>query len=83
MYSYRGYDAAMIFCRKMYEGIGRDIENELFMPLTTPYRFSYIDGVYVNTEWYYSTAWMKGRRSAVKSGGKGSPAGKKTGDAQR
>ena len=51
MYSYRGYDAAMIFCRKMYEGIGRDIENELFMPLTTPYRFSYIDGVYVNTEW--------------------------------
>ena len=51
MYSYRGYDAAMIFCRKMYEGIGRDIENELFMPLTTPYRFSYIDGVYVNKEW--------------------------------
>ena len=51
MYSYRGYDAAMIFCRKMYEGIGRDIENEVFMPLTTPYRFSYIDGVYVNTEW--------------------------------
>lgn len=51
MYSYRGYDAAMIFCRKMYEGFGEDFENETFMPLTTLYRFKYEDGIYVNTEW--------------------------------
>lgn len=51
MYSYRGYDAAMIFCRKMYEGFGEGFENESFMPLTTLYRFKYEDGIYVNTEW--------------------------------
>lgn len=51
MYSYRGYDAAMIFCRKMYEGFGSEFENESFMPLTTLYRFKYEDGIYVNTEW--------------------------------
>ena len=51
MYSYRGYDAAMIFCRKMYEGFGAEFENETFMPLTTLYRFKYEDGIYVNTEW--------------------------------
>lgn len=51
MYSYRGYDAAMIFCRKMFEGIGAGFDSEVFMPLTTLYRFSNEDGVYVNAEW--------------------------------
>lgn len=50
MYSYRGYDAAMIFCRKMFNGFVDDA-NEVLMPLTTPYTFIYQDGVYVNTCW--------------------------------
>lgn len=51
MFSYRGYDAAMIFCRKMYTGIDATISDELFCPLTTPYCFQFEDGLYVNTEW--------------------------------
>ena len=51
MFSYRGYDAAMIFCRKMFTGIDSTISEELFCPLTTPYRFEFEDGLYVNTEW--------------------------------
>ena len=59
MFSYRGYDAAMIFCRKMF-GLGgfvsgneglNDIENDHFMPLTTTYRFRFDNGTYVNQEW--------------------------------
>ena len=52
MYSYRGYDATMIFCRKMFTGIDSSIEQESFKPLLTTYRFKkQEDGGYVNTEW--------------------------------
>lgn len=51
MYSYRGYDAAMIFCRKMFEGIDGHILEECHTPLATPYRFVYEDGHYVNSQW--------------------------------
>ena len=52
MFSYRGYDAAMIFCRKMFTGIDLSIEQESFKPLLTTYRFKkQKDGGYVNTEW--------------------------------
>lgn len=51
MFSYRGYDAAMIFCRKMFTGIDATISEERFCPLTTPYCFSFENGLYVNTEW--------------------------------
>jgi hypothetical protein len=51
MYSYRGYDAAMIFCRKMFEGIDGRIFEECFTPLATPYSFVYEDGLYVNNHW--------------------------------
>lgn len=51
MYSYRGYDAAMIFCRKMFTGIDATLYDETFTPLATTYRFSFEDGHYVNTEW--------------------------------
>lgn len=52
MFSYRGYDAAMIFCRKMFTGIDLSIEQESFKPLLTIYRFKkQKDGGYVNTEW--------------------------------
>lgn len=49
MYSYRGYDAAMIFCRRMFEGF--EGGGESVMPLTTPYLFTLEDGLYVNTYW--------------------------------
>lgn len=49
MYSYRGYDAAMIFCRKMYEGF--DGSGSVVAPLATPYIFAFEDGLYVNTYW--------------------------------
>ena len=49
MYSYRGYDAAMIFCRKMYEGFAGIGSVEA--PLASPYTFVFEDGLYVNTYW--------------------------------
>lgn len=48
--SYRGYDAAMIFCRMMYDGFEGFLGKTL-TPLTTPYRFEYLDGSYTNTNW--------------------------------
>ena len=50
MYSYRGYDAAMIFCRRMFEGFDEET-NEVLMPLATPYIFDFVEGLYVNTCW--------------------------------
>lgn len=50
MYAYRGYDAAMIFCRKMFCGFEDDV-NEVVMPLATPYTFTFNEGLYVNTCW--------------------------------
>ena len=49
MYSYRGYDAAMIFCRKMYEGF--EGLGGVAAPLATPYTFAFEDGLYLNTYW--------------------------------
>ncbi len=51
MFAYRGYDAAMLFCRRMFMGIDTTFGEELFSPLTTAYRFRFEDGLYVNTEW--------------------------------
>ncbi len=51
MYSYRGYDAAMIFCRKMFTGIDGTILEEYFTPLSTTYRFEFKDGIYQNCHW--------------------------------
>lgn len=49
MYSYRGYDAAIIFCRKMYEGfVG---VSDVAAPLASPYTFVFEDGLYINTYW--------------------------------
>ena len=50
-FSYRGYDAAMIFCRRMYSGLDANFMGEAVMPLTTLYRFVREDGVNVNSEW--------------------------------
>lgn len=51
MYAYRGYDAAMIFCRKMFTGIDATMLDESFTPLATTYNFDFVDGLYVNTRW--------------------------------
>ena len=51
MYAYRGYDAVMIFCRKMYSGIDDSLFDEVFTPLATTYHFVKEDGIYVNDNW--------------------------------
>ena len=51
MYSYRGYDTAIIFCRKMFEGIDGKILEERFTPLATPYNFVFESGLYQNKNW--------------------------------
>lgn len=39
LYSYRGYDAAMIFCPAMYNDIEYDMEGRSYKPLQTTYLF--------------------------------------------
>ncbi len=53
LYSYRGYDAAMIFIKALYDGIGNLSDGRTFMPLQTPYRFKAEEGraTNVNGEW--------------------------------
>ena len=48
--SYRGYDAAVIFGRMMFEGFDGFL-GTTHIPLTTPYRFEYRDGAYENVNW--------------------------------
>lgn len=48
--SYRGYDAALIFGRMMFEGVDA-LLGKTHTPLTTPYRFEYRDGAYENVNW--------------------------------
>ncbi|MBE6202713.1 MAG: LysM peptidoglycan-binding domain-containing protein [Rikenellaceae bacterium] len=50
-YSYRGYDAALIFCSRMFLGFEDNIFSQQFKPLTTTYRFMPEGGINVNTEW--------------------------------
>lgn len=50
MYSYRGYDAAMIFCRRMFEGFEEEA-NQTLQPLATSYAFDFVEGLNVNTCW--------------------------------
>ena len=49
--AYRGYDAAIIFCRKMFEGIDSSFLEQTITPLATPYTFAYEEGLYVNNYW--------------------------------
>lgn len=51
MFSYRGYDAAMIFCRAMYDGLDTLASEQSITPLATSYKFAYEEGLYVNTCW--------------------------------
>ena len=52
LYSYRGYDAAVLFGSAMFDDINSFFDDETFTPLQTPYRFTRTaDGNRVNTEW--------------------------------
>lgn len=44
LYSYRGYDAAMIFCPAMYNDIEYDLEDRRYTPLQTTYLFDRAEG---------------------------------------
>lgn len=52
-YAYRGYDAAVLFVRGLFEGMDTAMEGIRQQPLLTPYRFerSSEGGVRVNNEW--------------------------------
>ena len=50
-FAYRGYDAAMIFCKRMYGGLDSSLAGEVLTPLTTSYRFLYENGINANSEW--------------------------------
>ena len=53
LYSYRGYDAAVIFCPAMYNDIEYDMEDRRYTPLQSTYRFRQGEGSHnhVNQEW--------------------------------
>lgn len=53
LFSYRGYDTAMIFAPAMYGDIEYDLEGRLFTPLQTTYRFGQPEGRenHVNNNW--------------------------------
>lgn len=53
LYSYRGYDAAVIFCRAMFDEIQYDLEGRSYTPLQTTYRFGQEAGRenHVNQNW--------------------------------
>ncbi len=52
-YSYRGYDAAVIFCPAMFGDIEYDMAGRRYMPLQTIYRFTQSDDkrTHVNRHW--------------------------------
>lgn len=50
-FAYRGYDAVMIFCKRMYAGLDNNLAGEVLTPLATSYRFQYEKGINVNCEW--------------------------------
>ena len=53
LYSYRGYDAALIFCPAMYNDIEYDMEGRRYTPLQSTYLFGQREGSHnhVNREW--------------------------------
>ncbi len=53
LYSYRGYDAALVFCPAMYNDIEYDMEGRRYTPLQTTYVFERAEGRdnHVNRNW--------------------------------
>lgn len=53
LYSYRGYDAALVFCPAMYNDIEYDLEDRRYTPLQTSYLFGQEEGnaTHANRNW--------------------------------
>lgn len=53
LYSFRGYDAAMIFIRSLYDRIGSGLADVIYSPLQTPYKFVQNEQsrLRINSEW--------------------------------
>lgn len=53
LYAYRGYDAAQIFIRSLYDKMRSALEGSYFSPLQTPYTFTKDSNtnIHVNNEW--------------------------------
>lgn len=53
LYAYRGYDAAVVFIKSLFNGMENKLAGERIMPLQTPYNFvrDPQTGVNVNSEW--------------------------------
>ena len=53
LYAYRGYDAAQIFIRSLYDKIESSLEGAEFSPLQTPYTFvkDKDTGLRINNQW--------------------------------
>lgn len=53
LYAYRGYDAAQIFIRSLYDKIESSLEGAEFSPLQTPYTFVKDEdtGLRINNQW--------------------------------
>ncbi len=53
LYTYRGYDAAVIFCLGMFSDISNGLADKRYTPLQTPYAFARPEGreLNVNNEW--------------------------------
>lgn len=53
LYSYRGYETALIFCPGMFSDIEYDMEGRRYRPLQSPYTFEQSEGslTHINREW--------------------------------
>lgn len=53
LYAYRGYDAAQIFIRSLYDKMGDALKGSYFSPLQTPYTFKKDSNtnIHINEEW--------------------------------
>lgn len=53
LYAYRGYDAAMVFVKALYDNIESGLEGAHFIPLLSPYTFETDaqSGLHINNSW--------------------------------
>lgn len=53
LYAYRGYDAAVVFVKALYNTIETGLEGTLSTPLLSPYAFEQnpTSGIRVNNQW--------------------------------
>ena len=53
LYAYRGYDAAVLFVKSLYDAMETGLEGVRTMPLLTPYAFdtNNLTGIRINNQW--------------------------------